>query len=156
VNRYLKGFQVPNPFDKEAPLTVRHLLSHHGGIPNGAQVVELWSRRLPTSVDDIVHKEVKATSKPGVKFAYSNYAYTFNGWLLGQLSGSTFESSIRQRLLTPLEMKRTFFEPNAAMCENLAIPYQPSLDGKRIDPMPYTRLDVYPAGDVYSTPTDLA
>jgi CubicO group peptidase (beta-lactamase class C family) len=156
VNRYLKGFQIPSPYDKETPLTVRHLLSHHGGIANGAEIVELWSRRLPTSVDQIVHKQIKVTSKPGVKFAYSNYAYTFNGWLLGQLGGNSFESAIRQRLLSPLEMNRTFFEPTAAMCENLAIPYQLSLDSKKLDPVPRTRLDVYPAGDVYSTPTDLA
>jgi CubicO group peptidase (beta-lactamase class C family) len=53
-------------------------------------------------------------------------------------------------------MKRTLFEPNAALSENLAIPYQLSLDGKEVQPTPRTRLDVYPAGDVYSTPSDLA
>jgi CubicO group peptidase (beta-lactamase class C family) len=156
VNRYTKDFQVPNPFEKKTPLTLRHLLSHHGGVPNGAQIVDLWSRRLPTPLDEVVRKQVKVTTRPGTKFEYSNYAFTFNGWLLGKVADSSFDSTLRRRLLDPLDMKHTVFEPTAATCENLAVPYQVSLDGKEVKPTPRTRLDVYPAGDVYSTPTDLA
>src|SRR5205085_4450271 len=95
-------------------------------------------------------------TKPGVKFAYSNYAYAFNGWFLGRLTGSSFDSAIRQRLLDPLEMKHTVFEPTAERCEHLATPYQLSFDRKEIHPAPRIRLDVFPAGDAYSIPTDLA
>lgn len=156
VNRYIKGSEIPNPFDKEVPLTVRHLLSHHGGVPNGAQIIDLWERRLPTSVEDIVKKKVKVTTKPGTKFQYSNYAYTFNGWLLGKITGSSFDAAMGQRILGPLDMKHTVFEPTPALCENLAIPYQRALLGKSLSPTARTRLDCYPAGDVYSTPTDMA
>lgn len=156
VNGYLKDFRVPNSFDKEVPLTLRHLLSHHGGIPNGAQIIDLWSRRLPTPLDEVVHKRVKVTTRPGTKFEYSNYAFAFNGWLLGRVTDSSFELALRRRLLDPLEMKHTAFEPTPALYENLAVPYQLTLDGKEVRPTARTRLDVYPAGDVYSTPTDLA
>src|SRR5205807_1595056 len=54
VNRYLKDFQVPNSFEKETPLTMRHLLSHHGGIPNGVQAIDLWRRQLPLPLEDVV------------------------------------------------------------------------------------------------------
>jgi zinc protease len=156
VNKYLKGFQVPNSFEKDAPLTVRHLLSHHGGVPNGAQLVELWDRRLPASVEDVVRKQVKVVSKPGTKFEYSNLAYTLAGYLVGQVDGTTFERAMARRLFTPLDMKRTAFTPTAAMIEDLAIPYQNSSNGKEVLPTGRVRLDVYPAGDVYSTPSDLA
>src|SRR5205085_2232996 len=86
----------------------------------------------------------------------SNYAFAFNGWLLGQVTNSSVETALRRRLFEPLDMKRTVFEPTAALSENLAVPYQLTLDGKEVRPTPRTRLDVYPAGDVYSTPTDLA
>jgi CubicO group peptidase (beta-lactamase class C family) len=156
VNTYLKDFKVPNPFEKEAPLTLRHLLSHHGGIPNGAQIIDLWSRQLPTPLDEVVRKRVKVTTRPGTKFEYSNYGFAFNGWLLGRMTDGSFEVALRRRLLDPLEMKHTAIEPTPALYENLAVPYQLSLDGKEVRPTARTRLDVYPAGDVYSTPADLA
>jgi CubicO group peptidase (beta-lactamase class C family) len=154
VNKYLKALQVPNTFEKEAPLTVRHLLSHHGGLPNGAQIVDVWSRELPLTLEEVIRKRVRAVTRPGAKFEYSNYAYTLNAYLVGQLTGMSFERAVKQRLLDPLGMTRTVFAPTPAIAENLALPYQTS--GEVIEAAPRVRLDVWPAGDVYSTPSDLA
>jgi CubicO group peptidase (beta-lactamase class C family) len=156
INGYLKGFQVPNPYAHEAPLTLRHLLSHHGGVPNGAATVSLWKRSLPTPLEELVRKQVKVTTRPGTKFQYSNVAFAFNGYLLGQVTEERFEDAIRRRLLEPLEMARTQFEPTGALCENLAIPYTNSTDGKSLSAIDRVRFDVYPAGDVYATPSDIA
>src|SRR5262249_50711033 len=87
---------------------------------------------------------------------YSNLGFSFNGYLLGRLAETSFEQAMKKRLLDPLEMKHTEFVPTPAMEENLAVPYQNSSDGKELVPTARVRLDVYPAGDVYSTPTDLA
>src|SRR5262249_20598782 len=81
VNGYLKDFQVPNPFEKETPLTTRHLLSHHGGVPNAARTVDLWKRELPTPLEDLVRQKVKVTTRPGEKFEYSNLGFALNGYL---------------------------------------------------------------------------
>ncbi len=96
------------------------------------------------------------TTKPGQQFQYSNLAYTFNGYLLGVLDGTDCETALRKRLLNPLGMTSTAFTPTAAMGENMAVPYQTALDGKTLAPANRVRLDVYPAGDVYSTPSDMA
>jgi CubicO group peptidase (beta-lactamase class C family) len=156
VNSYLKKFQIENPYEKETPLTLRHLLSHHSGLGNGAQMVPLWRRELPTALEDLVKKRAKVSSKPGEKFAYSNYAFALNGWLLGEVEGSSFTSALRRRLLDPLEMTHTALEPTPALAENLAFPYQASSDGRKVVPAERYRLDVYPAGDLYSTPSDMA
>ena len=156
VNTYLKGFQIPSPFDKEAPLTMRHLLSHHGGISNRAQIVNLWSRELPIAMDDLVHKHLKVSTKPGTKFEYSNLAYTFNAFLVGQLSEMKFARAMQKGIFEPLQMTRTVFDPTPEINENLAIPYTNSSTGKDVLAAPRVRLDVWPAGDVYSTPADMA
>ena len=156
VNSYLKGFQIPNAFDKEAPLTMRHLLSHHGGIPNRAQIVNLWSRELPITMHELIHKQMKVSTKPGTKFEYSNLAYTFNAFLVGQLSEMKFARAMQKRIFEPLQMTRTVFDPTPEINENLAIPYTNSSTGKDVLAVPRVRLDVWPAGDVYSTPADMA
>jgi CubicO group peptidase (beta-lactamase class C family) len=156
VNRYLKGYQIPSRFEKEAPLTVRHLLSHHGGIPNGAQIISVWARQPPLPLDEVVHKRVRVGTRPGEKFEYSNFGFAFLGYLVGELSGTRCERALRQRLLDPLDMKHTVFEPTPEMLEHLAVPYVNSPDGKDVVPTYPVHLDVYPAGEIYSTPSDMA
>jgi CubicO group peptidase (beta-lactamase class C family) len=156
INGYLAKLKIDNPFEKEVPLTLRHLLSHHGGVPNGAQMVPLWRRELPMPLEEFVRKRVKVTSRPGEKFAYSNYAFAFNGYLLGQMDESSFEKAINQRLFEPLGMTHTVAEPTPALLEDIALPYQTASSGKTLSPGPRFRLDVYPAGDMYSTPSDIA
>ncbi len=156
VKDYLHGLLIPNPFEKDRPLTTRHLLSHHGGVPNGAQMVRLWRRELPWSLEEVVRKRVKVTRKPGEAFQYSNYGFALNGYLLAQLKDTTFERALTQGLLEPLEMKNTVFEPTPAMVENMAVPYENSSLGTGPTPTSFMRLDVFPAGDAFSTPADMA
>lgn len=152
----LKKLTIPSEFEKETPLTPRHVLSHHGGLaPYGAQIVSLWKREVPTPVEQLLKQRLKVSGKPGEKFGYSNLGFTLNGYLLGQIRDTSFESAMRAHLLQPLEMTRTVFEPTAAIVENLAIPYENAAEGKVV-PTHRVRLDVYPAGDVYSTPSDMA
>lgn len=156
VDNYLHGLHIPNPFEKERPLTARHLLSHHGGIPNGAQMVKLWRRELPSNLDEVVHKKVKVARKPGETFQYSNYGFALNGYLLAQLRDMNFERALYQGVLEPLGMRDTVFEPTGPMMENLAVPYENSSLGTGPTATPFTRLDVLPAGDAFSTPSDMA
>ena len=156
VNNYLNGLHIPNPFEKDRPLTTRHLLSHRGGIPSGAQMVRLWRRELPLSLEEVVRQRVKVTRKPGEVFQYSNYGFALNGYLLAQLHNTTFERAFNQAILEPLKMTSTVFEPTPAMLENMAVPYENSSLGTGPTPTPFMRLDVVPAGDAFSTPTDMA
>jgi CubicO group peptidase (beta-lactamase class C family) len=191
VNRYLKDFQIPNPYDSElvmaafgsstvgllgsegygpllaacavcpdrtraTPLTMRHLLSHRGGWPNPTEFRPLWGRKLPTSLEELIRTQARVVTRPGQKIEYSNLAFAFNGYLIGQVSGQSFEAAMQKRLFDPLDMTRTAFDPTPAVTENLAIPYQFGGPGKGLQALPYIRIGVYPAGEVYATPSDLA
>lgn len=156
ISHYLKKFPIANPFEKEVPLTTRHLLCHRGGIPNGGEEVPLWRRSLPTSLEDYVRTKVRVTEKPGTRFRYSNLGYALLGYLLCELDGRPFEEILQRRLFRPLEMNRTAVEPSAAMEEHLAVPY---LSSSPLTPPRVTyrvRLALYPAGELYSTPSDMA
>jgi CubicO group peptidase (beta-lactamase class C family) len=63
---------------------------------------------------------------------------------------------MQERLLGPLGMTHTACAPTPAMQENLAIPYAGAADGKGVTAVDRVLLDEYPAGDVYSMPSDLA
>jgi len=64
---------MPSAAERES--LARDLLSHHGGVPNGAQMVKLWRRELPSNLEEVVRKRVKVTRKPGEAFQYSNYGF---------------------------------------------------------------------------------
>jgi CubicO group peptidase (beta-lactamase class C family) len=156
VNTFLKELQIANPFEKEAPLTARHLLSHRGGIPTGNVTAPLWSRRLPPSLADLVQQRVRVTQRPGERFRYSNFGYALAGHVLAELTGRPFEEALRDRLLQPAGMNRSAVRPTPDMEEHLAVPYtggglfDPPRVGARL------RLGETPAGELYTTASDLA
>jgi CubicO group peptidase (beta-lactamase class C family) len=156
VNGALKSFQVPNPFEKEAPLTLRHLLSHRGGVPNGGEEVPLWARQLPTPLEEMLRRKARVTTRPGEKTVYSNIGYSLLGYLVGQQSGKPLEQAMQERLFGPLGMTQTAFAPTPEMTEHLAIPYEDDPRQDRLRPTYRVRLADYPAGDLYATPADLA
>jgi CubicO group peptidase (beta-lactamase class C family) len=154
IRESLNGLQIANPYDKETPLTLRHLLSHHSGMSNGAQIVSLWGQTTPLTLEETLKKHGNLVTRPGTQFEYSNYGYALCGYLLGKLSNKSVESTLREEILDPLGMTHTAFEPSPAMNENLALPYQSSVEG--LTPIGRVRFDVYPGADVYSTPADMA
>jgi CubicO group peptidase (beta-lactamase class C family) len=155
VNRYLKHFKVIRNRKVENGLTLRHLLTHRSGLPDVNAAVPLWHRRLPIPLELLLETSVWVTDKPGEKKQYSNLGFSLAAYLVGEASGKPFPEAVRDLVLKPLGMSRTVFAPTPAMYEDLAIPYQDGLFG-RLTPAERIRLDVYPAGDVYSTPSEMA
>jgi CubicO group peptidase (beta-lactamase class C family) len=155
VNRYLKHFKIVRNRKLENGLTLRHLLTHRGGLPEVNAVVPLWHRRLPIPLEELLETSATLTDKPGEKTRYSNLGFALAAYIVGEVSGKPFPKAVRDLLLDPLNMARTVFVPPPAFYEDLAIPYRDGLLGK-LAPAERIRLDVYPAGDVYSTPSDMA
>ncbi len=141
---------------KATPLTMRHLLSHRGGWPNPTELLPLWGRKLLPKLEDEIRSKARVITRPGERTEYSNLAFAFNGWLVGELSGRSVDAAFKKRLFEPLEMTRTMFDPSPELAENLAIPYQRGVWPGQPAALPYYRFAVYPAGEVYSTPTDMA
>ena len=92
--------------------TVRQLLSHQGGL------AQEWPERLdPTVADDDALLRVAAGEPerlpvgPGELFSYCNVGFWLVAAGAARALGTTFEDALRRRVLEPLGLRATGFEP---------------------------------------------
>jgi CubicO group peptidase (beta-lactamase class C family) len=134
---------VPKPFG-ESP-TIHHLLSHSSGLPalgyaeafmSEVQGSDHFSLPLSTPEDVIAFtKDAKdwAVSKPGTRFFYLNEGYVLLGCIIAKVTGKSYEEYVRERILLPLRMTRTFFsKADVEREEDRATPYMIDREGKQI------------------------
>ncbi len=150
VNRYLGDLAI----EGADSVTFRHILSHHSGLRGPVNIVPLWERRAPMSLEDLV-AEIEVIGPPGEEFRYCNECYALAGLLVSRISGEDYDAYVNEHILEPLGVtNREASVPTPAMVELLALPY--ALGDTRASPIAQVRYDVYPAGDMYLTPSDMA
>ncbi len=151
INKYLGDLSIP---ENEEPVTFRHLLCHRSGLIGPIEIVPLWEKKLPKSIEDIP-AEIKAESRPGEKYEYCNHCYALAGLLIEKITGQTYEEYLLEHIFKPLKIQSQGpITPTAEMIEELALPYDLK-DNKSIPSLQY-RFDVYPAGDAYLTAEEMA
>lgn len=155
VNDYLDEFKIQGE-DPANPVTFRHLLTHTSGLPGDFGPHPVWGETVPPSLKEYLTKSLKLKNPTMAKIEYSNMAYTLVAYLVEKLSGIPYKKYIQEHIFDPLEMKSTAFSPRPDMEEKLAIPYV--IDRQTGSQVPAVRLkaNVWPAGIVYGTVTDLA
>ena len=97
-------------------VTVRHLLSHTGGVPDYFDdedwFIDRWKEegRVPGN-DEILRflcqTKAKPYGAPGEKFEYSNTGYNLLALLVERRSGVPFEDFLRQNIFEPAGMSNT-------------------------------------------------
>ena len=93
-------------------ITVRHLLTHTGGLPDYEDLMESgpWTESRQIQ-DDEVLTLLKRQSKPkfaaGTSWAYSNSGYVVLGLIVAKVSGLPFDEFLHQRIFAPLHMNNT-------------------------------------------------
>ena len=110
VSNYLPIFETYG----KTYITIRNCLSQTTGIAdNSRTIMKLLDRKnfetLDEEVNSFVKKEIAA--KPGTSFFYGNIGLNIAGRVLEVISKKSFESLVKQRLFTPLEMKNSSFSP---------------------------------------------
>ena len=113
-------------------ITIRNCLSHMTGIRSEPfSLLKLLERKkfksLEEEVNSFAAKDIQAN--PGEEFRYSNIGLNIAGRILEIISKKRFDVLARQRLLVPLQMRRTSFS---------------SLDASAVNP----------SGGAYSSPDD--
>ena len=98
VTDYLPWFEVQSEFE---PITLQHLMTHSAGIIRGTDFpadprYEVWALR-----------DTHAATPPGEKFHYSNVGYKALGLVLERVTGESYGTLIRERILDPLGMNDT-------------------------------------------------
>lgn len=106
VARWLPEFDTP---EKRA-VTVRHLLSHTSGVPDALPEV---IRRERPSAARLTRLALQAPLdfEPGSRWQYSSSTFYLLGLIAERVSGMAAGPFLKQRLLDPLGMRDTAFDP---------------------------------------------
>jgi CubicO group peptidase (beta-lactamase class C family) len=74
---------------------------------------EIWDRLEPPTRESLLAglAEAELVLRPGESWHYSNLAFALLGEVVARLDGSTYEGALRSRLLEPLGLVRTGFDP---------------------------------------------
>lgn len=98
--------------------------------------------------------------EPDTQYQYSNIGYAILGAALGRAAATPYTTWVQQRILTPLQMKSTMFESNAAIADTLTKGYEIDRNGSVSFDAPLRehagRGYKVPNGALYTTIDDLA
>ena len=152
VRDYLPGFRLQSE-DDAARLTLRHLVSHHGGF------VGDYFKDTGRGDDALAKIVAKMVNSPqlvpaGTTFSYSNAGFYLLGHVVATLRGLTFETIIRERIFGPLGMEHSTYFPEEAITHSVAAGHIRTVDGPRVARPWNTPRSIAPGGGVISTAVD--
>ena len=154
------GKVIDTPF---IPITYCRLATHYAGLCSGNHTGGAWilspgyrpnkGKVNPITPDELLesfsHREL--CYKPGTKFSYSDWGIAALGHLLSGKGTQSFGQMMREEVLDPMGMYKSFYNLEGAELEGLAQGY--SLKGKKLSPSFCEGMA--PATGLYSTPRDM-
>ncbi|QBD80780.1 serine hydrolase [Ktedonosporobacter rubrisoli] len=153
VRDYLPDFKLADEIASER-LTTRDILSHRSGLPGHDLAVYNSSLRKEELLKRMQYLELNHDIRTA--WQYNNLMYAVSGCVLEAISGQSWHSFIRERILTPLGMSSTSFSSaELQQAPDYASPYTLRNDEVKRTRY-YTRLAVDgPAGAMNSNVEDM-
>lgn len=145
---------IANPWHETHPVTVAQLLEHTAGFDDMHFRNMSTDARLPVSLLPILERvedELEVRWQPGVKHSYSNPGYAVAGYLIEKISGQPFHEYVEKELLDTIGMPATVW--GVPDDNDLAQGYTPS---GALRPVPPRAILLYPAGELSSSPLEMA
>lgn len=144
----LPGFSIQSRFADSTPITPRHVLTHHAGLPSdllpgmyAQEEAPYLTERTAMLADEFV------SHPPGEWWSYSNTGFTVLGHLVEVTSGQPFAEYVAENILAPCQMKGSTFSLEASIPGTLGGEVASHLEGD-------AQTDT-PAGGMVSTLNDL-
>ncbi len=154
VKKYIPD--APAAWDK---VTIFHLLTHTSGILSFTGLPEYPSlEKNPATPEDLIghFKDKPLEFEPGSKFKYSNSGYLLLGYLIDKVSGQKYPQFVKENIFTPLGMRDSGYDSNAAVIPHRASGYTKQPGNNEIQNTGYIDMTIpYSAGALYSTTHDL-
>jgi CubicO group peptidase (beta-lactamase class C family) len=154
ITRYLPWFSVKTVSPEDAPITIEELLTHSSGLPREANAH--WSTLEFPTADELraLMPAREAAFSPGVRWKYSNLAYTLAGMIVEEASGEKWAEYVGNHIFRPLDMTSSSVDKNV---EGLATGYGRRMpDGSRTTFPFVDARGMAPATGVTSTVEDMA
>jgi len=142
VAAHLPGFERHGKGD----ITIRHLLTHVGGLRPDVDLAEPWEGR--ETALELARAEVPV-ARPGERFIYSDIGFFVLGAIVERLSGERLEDYVARYISGPLRMADTGFLPAEALHGRVA----PTERCAFMDEWPCRTTDARPLRGVVHDPT---
>lgn len=138
-------------------VTVRHLLSHTGGVPNFTDFDDYQATKaLPATIDSLIarFRDRPLDFQPGDDWAYSNSGYVLLTAIIERAGGQSYADFVAEHLFQPLGMTDSGYDDQSEILPRRASGYVPGPDGAAN--APYVDMTIpQGAGGLYSTTRDL-
>ncbi|MFT5815447.1 MAG: CubicO group peptidase (beta-lactamase class C family) [Psychroserpens sp.] len=160
VNQYLKGWQVKGDLlTKENPVTLRHLLTHTGGISVHGFPGYATGSEIPSTTDVLSGKgnsdKVEVNEAPGSKWRYSGGGYTIMQKIVEDVTGMPFSEYADNQILKPMGMFNSTFQH--VLPKKLKQHTSAAYDSNgEMYPAIYNDYPEKAAAGLWTTPSDLA
>ncbi|MHB8770135.1 MAG: serine hydrolase domain-containing protein [Syntrophales bacterium] len=149
LTTYLKEFSMISPEYRN--ITVRMLVNHSAGFPGGDLRNGLTGAPFTGFAAQVMEglKYQRLKHAPGYLNVYSNDGFTMVENLVKARTGLSYPEYVRQEILTPLGMTNSRYPDDYLPEESYARPYTGDT------PQPYTSLNLYATGSLYSSAADM-
>lgn len=143
------GQYIPN-FPSGDQITIKMLLNHTSGLRDniagtGKTAAELsMVPHTPAELASLIAKETLG-SKPGETYFYSNHGYILLGYIIERVSGVSYETYVKQNILTPLGITDIQLDNTKAIVLNRAEGYS-VVGGKKVKADAINMSNAYAAG----------
>ena len=138
-------------------VTIHHLLSHTGGLPNFTGFPDYQKTMMvPATMESLLarFKDRPLDFKPSEKWNYSNSGYVLLGHVLEQVTGQSYEQFLQEQVFGPLKMANTGYDRHERVLKGRATGY--SRRGEQVVNSDYLAMTIpHAAGALYSTVEDL-
>lgn len=150
---------IPELPDYGAPLTIRHLLNHTGGLRDWGSVLALTGfgrgDRVISQVlaMDVITRQKGLDFTPGAEYSYSNSGYTLASTIVERISKQSLPAFTEQRFFKPLGMTHSSWRDDyQRLVPGRAQAYAGPLSGPWRLSMPF--MNVYGNGGMLTTVGD--
>ena len=150
ITTYLPEFSFKTRFPDTPPITIRHILTHHSGLPRDIPL-GMWSTN-PQPYATVLHdlKSRYVLHPPNYIFSYSNLGMTVLGEVIERVSGEPYATYVSHAIFNPAGMTTASIETGVATSPLMAHAYNQKKEE------PELPLRDIPAGGLNASVLDLA
>lgn len=158
VSKHLPWFNMKGSYPESPVITIRHLLTHTGGLPREVDFPYWDDGNFPDRAQIQARLSEQETTLPTeTEWKYSNLALTLAGEVVAAVSGEEYETYVREHILQPLSMGNSYIETIEPDHPLLATGYSRRLPEKNREIAPFTDCrGITPAANMASNVNDLA
>jgi CubicO group peptidase (beta-lactamase class C family) len=164
ANDYLRTFRLIPTGAGLGPATLRHLLTHTGGIGYWRRLSDLFQPGVGSGVRAARSGALPLAAyyrgglpvevEPGTKWVYSNHGFAALGQIVEDMTGQPLDRYLRDRIFDPLGMERTDLIRSERVRPNLATGYV--LRSRGLKPVDDREVPTPGGGGMYSSTADIA